>query len=206
MSKTLREGDFERAAQRLGCTVAAVKAVTFVESRGGGFNPNGSLKTLFEAHHFHRLTGGRFTGHPEVVRLRLSVPRWDRTTYGRTWLDERRRLAAAMAIDRDAALQSASWGMFQVMGFNHRAAGYPTAQAMVDAYDTGEGVQLDSFVSLIVTWGLDDEMRTLHLPASQAAFARVYNGPRFAENQYDVKIGRALAQAQRGTLRLPVAA
>lgn len=206
MKPPLTRADFESAAKRIGCTVDAVLAVTAVEARGSGFNPNGSLKTLFEAHHFHRLTAGRFVRDPDAVRLRLSVPRWDRTTYGRTWLDERRRLAAAMALDRDAALQSTSWGMFQVMGFNHRVAGFPTAQAMVDAYDTGHPAQLESFVSIVLAWSLDDEMRDLHTPAARAAFARVYNGPAFAQNDYDGKIGRALNQAMAGTLRLPVMA
>lgn len=52
--------DFERAAQRLHCPLAAVRAVCEVEAPRGGFNPDGSVVTLFEGHWFYKLTKGAY--------------------------------------------------------------------------------------------------------------------------------------------------
>jgi hypothetical protein len=44
-----------------------------------------------------------------------------------------------MTFDEQAALESASWGLGQVMGFNAKTAGFADVHAMVDAMVAGEG-------------------------------------------------------------------
>ncbi|WP_426770837.1 N-acetylmuramidase domain-containing protein, partial [Pseudomonas aeruginosa] len=44
---------------------------------------------------------------------------------------EHERLDKAVKMDRDCALQSASWGLFQIMGFHWEALGYASVQAFV---------------------------------------------------------------------------
>ena len=180
--KLTRE-DFIDDAQLLGCEVEAIMAVVEVESAGGGFDPEGFPKTLFEGHHFHRLTKGKFSqSHPT-----LSYPKWTKKFYGRTWREEKNRLAEAVKLDRTAALMSASWGMFQIMGFNHAVCGYKTVQQFVNAMCKDENAQLGAFTQFIINSNLADELRDRRW----ADFARHYNGPSYAVNKYDVKMARA---------------
>lgn len=181
--KTLTEQDFIDAAARIGCDVPAIKAVCEVESPKGGFNEDGTLTTLFEAHHFHRYTKGRFgESHPH-----LSSPKWNRALYGKNWRAERARLAEAAKLDPEAAILSTSWGRFQIMGFNFGTCGFKTCADMVNAFAEGEREQLMGFVAFVMMKGLDDELREHRW----TPFALVYNGPRAAENRYPEKIAAA---------------
>ncbi len=178
--------DFIDDAKLIGCEVAAIMAVAAVESRGGGFDLEGFPKTLFEGHWFHRLTKGKYTvSHPT-----LSYARWTKAHYGKTWQQEKTRLATAMALDRNAAMMSASWGMFQIMGFNHGACGFKTVQSFVNAMCKDENAQLSAFTSFIITSNLGDELREHRW----TDFARLYNGPGFAQNRYDIKLAQAYAK------------
>lgn len=182
-AESLTEADFERAAVRLDCEVAAIKAVAKVESPKGPFNPDGSPTTLFEGHHFSRLTNHQYDlSHPDI-----SYPRWNRQWYGRTWRAEQDRLRRAMRLSFKAALMSASWGMFQVMGFNYGVAGFLNVYDFAEAMRESAGRQLEAFVSYIEHTGLSDELRDHRW----ADFARLYNGPGYALNKYDVKIAAA---------------
>ncbi len=185
---TLNEQDFKRAADRLGCEVAAIKAVAEVESGGKtGFLADKRPKILFESRWFHKLTGGRFdASHPD-----LSTPTWVRNYKGGA--AEYGRLGAAIALDRPAALKSASWGMFQILGVNHAVVGFDNVDAFVKAQVESEGKQLDAFVGFVFSHKLDDELRDKRW----ADFARVYNGPGFAENRYDKKMRDAYARHSR---------
>lgn len=186
MSRTLTEDDFRHAADLLGCSEAAIKAVAEVEAPRGGFNPNDTPVTLFEAHWFHRFTDGRFDAeHPN-----LSGADWDRTQYGRNWLAERRRLAKAIALDREAALKATSWGKFQCMGFNYELAGYEDLEVFVSDMHRSEREHLFAFVAFVRNTGLDDELREQRW----AAFARKYNGAGFAANRYDTRMAEAFAR------------
>jgi hypothetical protein len=182
--------DFARAAAAIGAEVAAVKAVAEVESRGAGFLADGRPTILFEAHVFHRQTKGRFAGARDRRGVALSVPAWDRSLYGKTGAWQWDRLEDAMKLDREAALRSASWGIFQIMGFNHVAAGHPTVEGFAEAMRSGAGPQLDAFVSFLKSSGLSQ-----HLAAKDwRRFARGFNGPGFEKNAYDTKIAAAYAK------------
>ncbi len=166
---------------------AALQAVAEVESGGSGFldvTPP-RPKVLFEGHYFHRLTGGRFgASHPT-----LSFPTWTRRHYAKTGLGEWARLEQAIALDRPAALQSASWGAFQIMGANYSQSGFPDVEAFVAAQTAGAEAQLECFTRFIARrWYL--------VPLREkdwALFAERYNGPGYAKNQYDTKLARAYA-------------
>ena len=107
---------------------AAIWAVCDIESAGGGFLPDTRPKILLEAHIFGGLTQHRWDAtHPNV-----SSPSWDRSLYGAAGAHQYDRLAEAIALDRAAALESASWGMFQILGTNHAACGFPGVEDYVD--------------------------------------------------------------------------
>jgi len=174
--------DFQRAAAALQCELACIQAVAEVESRGDGFLPSKRPKILFEAHIFSRLTQHRYdTSSPSI-----SSRRWKKALYqgGEKEYD---RLAKALALNPGAALESASWGRFQIMGYNYRLAGFLSVETFVAAMFKTEGQHLDAFVNFLRSTHLDAPLREKRW----AAFARGYNGPGYAENKYDVKLQQA---------------
>jgi hypothetical protein len=188
MSKQVSTGDpWTTLAKSLDVEAAALKAVAAVEAAGSGFLPNDPAKPkiLFEGHAFHRLTGGRFA----TQRPDLSYPKWDRTKYSGTLKGEWARLDAACSLDRAAALQSASWGMFQIMGFNYAYCGCPDVEAFVALQHAGADPQMECFARFVA--------RPPYLKALQAkdwvAFAAAYNGPQHAKNNYAPKMAAAYA-------------
>lgn len=190
----LQLADIGRAARALRCEPEAVLAVLRVETAGrGGLLADGRPRILFEAHLFSRFTGGRYDG----VHPRLSAPAWDRRLYA-GGAGEWTRLEAAAALDRPAALRACSWGLFQILGDNHRLCGFDQVEDFVDHMQDGEGAQLDIFVAFILRRRLDDELREQRW----ADFARLYNGPGYAANQYDAKLAREYADAKANGVRL----
>lgn len=183
----LGPADYSAAAARLKCTVAQIRAVDDVESRGSGFLPDGRPKILFEAHWFDRYTKGRFrAAHPT-----LSSEKWNRALYlggAAEW----GRLTAAIVLDAHAALMSASVGRYQIMGFNHEAAGHPTVEGFWNAMKRSERDQLDAFVAFVESKKLGNALRRISsTPGDCVDFAKGYNGAGYAANNYHVKIADA---------------
>jgi peptidoglycan hydrolase-like protein with peptidoglycan-binding domain len=174
--------DFQRAALALSCEVACIQAVNEVESGGSGFLASGRPKILFEAQWFSRLTRNAYdASHPGI-----SSPSWNQKLY-KGGEKEYDRLQEALALDHSAALQSASWGRFQILGVNFQKAGFVTVDAYVEAHYESEGRQLDAFVAFLKNSGLDAPLRDRRW----ADFAKGYNGPGYAQNEYDRKLQAA---------------
>lgn len=163
---TFSKTDYQQAAVTLAVPIAAIEAVADVESSGVTHWAGGQVPILFEALWFHKLTHGQYDGsHPGI-----SSPVWDHSLYigGPAEYD---RLDEAEALDKEAALQSASWGAFQVMGFNWADLGYASIEDFVTQVQTDAG-QLDSFVRYIQHHGLENALRD----QDWHAFAAGYNG------------------------------
>ncbi len=178
--RTLSNDDYCRAADRLKCDVAAIKAVAAVESRGNGFDQQDRPKILFERHIFYRYTDGKYAAsHPDICNKSPGG-------YGPA-SSQYDRFTKAFLLDPQAAMMSASWGKFQVMGFNFAICGYKTVGSFVDAMKIDEGTHIDAFVEFVINNSLDDELRN----RDWAGFARGYNGKDYAKNQYDTKMAAA---------------
>lgn len=189
-AKKIQEKDFVAAAAALGCDVAAVKAVTEVESSGGGFFKNKQPKVLFESRWFGKLTNSKYhRSHPDI-----STPNWVHN-YKRGSA-EYTRLEKAIKLNREAALKATSWGMFQILGVNHNIAGFATVEAFVKAEMVSEAEHLKAFVNFVKSKKLDDELRDLRW----ADFAQMYNGPGYRKNHYDEKMARAYEKYSGGVL------
>lgn len=147
----LQPADFLDDAIALNCEVVDIRVVANVESKGYGFDPEDFPKTLFEAHHFSRLTGGKYDqSHPD-----LSAPNWTiGKKFYKDWRGEKARLARACALDRNAAFQSASWGTFQIMGFNFHECGCTDIQEFVNRMCGESNDHLSMFTSLMLSWKL----------------------------------------------------
>ncbi|QIJ77127.1 DUF3380 domain-containing protein [Methylobacterium sp. NI91] len=182
----LSDYDLPRIGQTIGVGEDEIHAVMEVEAAGGGFDRLKRPKMLFEPHVFWRnLSGAERT---RAASLGLAYVAWKPGAYPP---DSYPRLMQAMVIDETAALKAASWGLGQILGENHRAAGYASPQAMVLAFcNGGEAEHLAAMVRFIVTNGLDDELRR----HDWAGFARGYNGAGYAKHGYHTKLAAAFAK------------
>lgn len=174
MKPKLTQLDFEMAAAALSVEISAIIAVDKVESRGKGFLESGEPIILFERHLFKKYTGGKYDlTHPDISGKA-----------GNYNGDQHKKLARAAALDREAALKSASWGRFQILGVNHKLAGFDKLQDFINAMYRSEKDQLVAFVNFLKNTGLDKPLRRLDF----REFAKGYNGPGYAKNKYDVKL------------------
>lgn len=191
------ETGFAAGAWMLRCDVPAIKAVAKVEAgREGAFLDSGEPVILFERHKFSQHTRGRFDGkrvpmaHAHDPQRHhdwsvLSSPTWG--GYGPSRV-QHLKLQAAVLLDREAALKSASWGLFQILGENHEAAGFPSLQRFITAMYREVDDHLRAFVMFIRHDGrLVDAIRS----HDWTTFARIYNGPRYAEHGYHTRMGEA---------------
>lgn len=182
-AKRLVDSDLPRIGHEIGCGEDELHAFLDVETSGSGYDKLGRPKMLFEPHRFYANLTGR--QQAAAVAQGLAYPHWGEKPYP---ADSYPRLNDAMAINAEAALRSASWGIGQIMGENHVAAGYHTAALMVQAFvDGGEAEQLEAAIRFIRYSHLDAELRAHNWPA----FARGYNGAGYAKNAYDTKLEAA---------------
>lgn len=169
---------------------AALLAVREVESNGSGFFPTGKPKILFEGHIFYRFISksvkpdslnNLMSKHPNII-----YQRWDRSKYfggDREYI----RLNEAIQINRNYALQSTSWGMFQIMGSNYRTCCCKDVEEFVGKMKKSEEDQLILAINFLKT----NKLIPLLNQHNWASFARAYNGPGYASNKYDLKLSKA---------------
>lgn len=193
MKPKLTEADYAKAAKDLDVPVAAIKAFAEVESKGAGFLPDGHPVVLFERHIMYRRTKAKygFTRADALVERYPDIINPKAGGYGKTSEQPGRMDRAAKLIDRECALESASWGAFQVMGFNWQSLGYPSLQAFINGMYHSEGDHLDAFVRYIKT------NPSVHKALKALDWPRValgYNGPDYAINKYDTKMADAFAR------------
>jgi N-acetylmuramidase-like protein/putative peptidoglycan binding protein len=175
-----------RAAEILNVKTPELWTVLAVETEGCGFLPSRRPQMLYERHYFSRLTNHRYDDDD------ISSPQPG--GYGMPGEPQYGRLARAIELNRDAALQSCSWGLGQIMGANYRLAGFANAEDMVEAMCAAEDAQLLAFARFLQATKLDTALRA----HDWAALARGYNGPNYAINQYDVKLGAAYRKYSNG--------
>ena len=185
---------YASAAWLLRCDVNAIRAVALIEAGvQGAFLPSGEPVILFERHVFQRLSKGRFQGAavPGTVGEKWRLVSWPNPGGYGPYSVQPQRLQAAAALDRDAALKSASWGLFQIMGENHAACGYPELQRFITAMYRSVDDHLRAFVQFIRHDArLVDAIRS----KDWRTFARIYNGPAFESHNYDGRLAEAFAK------------
>ncbi|EJP3960851.1 N-acetylmuramidase family protein [Salmonella enterica] len=175
--------DYEEAAKELGCEVAAIKAVAKNETGPYGsyfkFEDNDDYvpAILFERHHFHKYTNGKYDQFEDISNPVAGG-------YGATSI-QYAKLIKAYALDKKAALKSASWGKFQILASNYATSGYASPEDFVFALSKSEKNQLKAFVSFIKA---DRVLLRSIRTKDWLSFAQRYNGPR--QKGYDLKMER----------------
>lgn len=193
--KLLRQSDLEVAASKLDCELASIMAVNQVESRGRGFQSTGKPIVLFERHIMRRrmlhngieadAVGIAENNWPDLVNRKPGGYKGGQT--------ENYRLKLACEIHEQSALESASWGQFQIMGFHWQRLGFTSIKAFVEYMSESEGLQLEVFVRFITA---DPELHKALKEKDWASFARRYNGKAYKKNRYDDKLAAAYAAAE----------
>jgi hypothetical protein len=184
----ISEEQYKKAAEIIGCEVAVIKAVDEVESKGSGFLPDGQVKILFEPHIFWKrlqAQGIDPTKH-QKGNEDILYPKWVPGKYGSV-SSQWNRMDRAIKINRVAALESASYGRYQVLGCNYTYCGFKSAQELLNYLHINEGNHLDVFVRFIKSMKLDDDLRN----KQWESFSKGYNGSGYKLNKYDEKLIKA---------------
>ncbi|MBB3951583.1 N-acetylmuramidase domain-containing protein [Aureimonas jatrophae] len=185
-----------------GVAAEALVAVALVETDGRSLAAVGDrFEPLirFEGHYFDRLLSGR---PREIARLAgLAHPKAGRVRNPAAQEARWRLLDRAIAIQREAAFASVSWGLGQVMGAHWQALGFASAEAMATCARASIAGQLQLVARFLKLGRLD----ALLARGDTTSFARRYNGPNFRRNRYDTKIAAAWSEA-KAALAHPFAA
>jgi hypothetical protein len=179
--------DFEAGAKKLRCDLAAIRAVAEVESSGHGMVtlPGDTAERpviLFERHKFFKFTNGDFARrYPDICNRQpggYAIGRSREQRQRGEWI----RFSLAFRLSPAAAMMSASWGKFQIMGFNFRLCGFDSVGGFVEKMKRGEQAHLDAFVEFLINTGLDKPLRE----HEWMKFKIGYNGP--VRNGYEKKM------------------
>jgi len=166
--------DCQACADELGLDPKIIQTVARVEGTGD------TNQFLYEPHIFSRLTNHIYDAeYPE-----LSYPEWDRSKYPPTKLTRQIQFERVVRLDAMRAYESTSWGIFQIMGFNHKICKYKSALEMAIDLKSGYQPNIVAFGRMIRNMGLIDTLRN----HEWAKFARSYNGPGYKLNHYDTKL------------------
>jgi hypothetical protein len=190
----ISEQQFLESAQLLNVPVAAIKAVAEVESAGAGFLSTGEPKILFEPHIWWKELRRAGLDPAQILAANPDISdilyqKWGSKPYGGIMV-QHKRLARAVDVNRETALMSASYGKFQICGFNWQLCGCRDLQEFINKMYRDEDAQLELFCNYIKRTHLDDELRE----GDWAAFALAYNGPSYRKNAYDTKLRMANAR------------
>ena len=189
-SKETRD-EIVNVAHAAGIEPAALLAVCEVESGGRAFavvDHRREPLIRFEGHYFDRLLSG--VARSKARSLGLANPRAGGVKNPRSQAGRWSLLDRARSIDDDAALQSCSWGIGQVMGAHWKHLGFSSPQALVREARSSVGGQ----VTLMVRFIERDNLLPLLRGRDWAGFARRYNGPAYRKNRYDEKMAVAYAR------------
>lgn len=187
-AKKLDDIDLPKIGKVIGVGEDEIHAILDTETRGTGFDSKNRPIILFEPHVFYKqLAAHKPESLSKAMSEGLAYKSWGTKPYPR---DSYPRLEQAVLIEPELALRSASWGLGQIMGFNHSMAGYASATSMVEKFKDDEEDHLLAMVKFIIAAGLDDELRR----HDWVGFARGYNGSGFAKNGYDKKLAAAYAK------------
>lgn len=168
----------------------ALWAVLAVETCGCGFLADRRPQILFERHWFSRLTHNKYDAVAPDISNRTAGG------YGTRGAPQYDRLERAIALDRTAALRSASWGLGQIMGFNAETVGFANVELLVQACVASEDGQMRAMAGFIKSANLADRLRN----KDWAGFAYRYNGTDFQKNKYDEKLATYNARYEIGPL------
>lgn len=184
--RPLTIADFAQIADDLGVDLAAVRAVAKVEALGSGYLKSNRPIILFESRLFNNFTDGKYLdSHPH-----LATRAWVRNYLGGE--REYERLEEAANLNWEAAMRSASWGLFQILGDNFHLCDFGSVEAYVNSVvHNGERSHLEHFAAFIAN---QPHIHNPLVALDWHRFARYYNGPGYQKNRYAARMAEAYEQ------------
>lgn len=183
---SLSELDYQNLSKKLNLETKLIKTVEKVESSKSAFYDSGRPTLLFEAHIFYKYLKSLERKDPDVYiksHSNILSKNWNRNLYigGEK---EYSRLMEAWGLSRKASLYSASYGAFQICGFNFASCGCKDVFEFVGKMFKGKKEQLELFGNFISSTGKIKYLRD----HDWAGFAKSYNGSGYSLNSYDKKL------------------
>ena len=170
-----------------------VIAAIIDKESGGHALYNGLPSIRIEGHYVYKLTTGAV--REKLVQLGLASSKAGAVKNPRT-MDARyamlKRIAAIAG--KEIAYRSCSVGMGQIMINHYVVMGYPSAVAMFSAACTEDG-QVQHIMKFI---SADPKLRAAVIARNYPVIARIYNGPKYKQNNYDADL-KSLVRVYAGT-------
>lgn len=164
--------DIEAAAKELGCEAGLIYAIAKQESSSSSFVKLGDRvvpKILYERHQFRNRTRPNKKSpspyeekYPDICgpayfRARKNKKgEWiqhvtgavvtEGDVYGPGGICQYKRLVKAYQLNSSVALQACSWGKFQIMGFNYKAAGFSDVVSFTKAMSRSDAEHIKAFL------------------------------------------------------------
>jgi hypothetical protein len=191
----LSQSDLEQAAKELGVDMASIHAIKVVESKGLGFLDDGRPKILYERHVMRRQMQKNGIGKIAIQTAATNLPNLVNSKSGdyKGGGQEHYRLSLAKTIDFNSALESCSWGLFQIMGYHWKALGYKNIHQFVELMYASEGNHWQAFTRFVKA---DKSLHKALIDKDWAEFTKRYNGPAYKKNRYDIKLQNAYQSYQ----------
>jgi hypothetical protein len=180
--------EFTRIAGQHGLEPAALLAVAELETALRPFaNVDGRREPLirFEGHYFDRRLAPADRRRARAAGL--ASPRAGAIANPASQSARWKLLEQAAGFDRNAAYESVSWGLGQVMGAHWDWLGYASVDALAAEARGGVAGQVRLMANFIDRSGLKGALRR----RDWKAFARGYNGPAFHRNAYATRLAAA---------------
>ena len=170
----INDNDYATTAKDLGVEKEVLMAIASQESKHTSFKAVKQATILFERHKMYRLLIKKGNTKASVDALSKKYPSIvNEDSGGHNDMTSYEKLKIAKSIDYDCAIQSCSWGKFQVMGFNY-ANLYSSPRELEKAMNMCELQQFKYFVSYLKnTSGMVDALKN----KNWERIATLYNGP-----------------------------
>lgn len=170
--KTITKLQIQALAAANGYTYNNLNAVVKVESGGIGFAADGKIIIQFEPTWFKRKSPYTPSGLWSQNGVERQAAEW-------------KAFNDAFAKDPNAAMESTSIGLMQVMGFHYKLLGFKSVGAMWDYARVSEANQLELAIRFIKSnKKLDAALKN----GDAATFAYYYNGSQYKKFKYDTRL------------------
>ena len=136
VTASITNEQIKEIAERNGIEYAALKIFIEVESGGKGFGRDGKLLIQFEPSWFKKKAPYAPSGQWSVNKIDVQSKEWI-------------AFNDAFAKDADAAMESTSIGLPQIMGLHWKRLGYSSVAAMWDEFKKGEYQQVEALAMFI---------------------------------------------------------
>lgn len=149
-----------------------LKAFIAVESGGRGFAENGKLIIQFEPAWFKRKAPYAPSGKWSLNKIERQAAEWE-------------AFNDAFKLDPNAAMESTSIGLPQIMGFHYKRLGFDTVGEMWDFFKVSEQNQIECLIVFLCT---DPRLYKAVQEKDWHMIAYIYNGAGYAAQAHRLGI------------------